>query len=50
MSNIAKVRTLLETMRSIAPVLTEEEISDIGVILNRACNRLIKESEGRKYE
>lgn len=44
MTHIAKVRKLLETMRMIAMYLTDEEISQIGLILMKAIKRM--ESEG----
>lgn len=39
------VRALLETIHMVAPVLTENEASDIARILNRVLNRLEKEAE-----
>lgn len=43
--NIAKVRSLLETMRVVAIHLTEEEISEIGKILLQAIYRMEKEQQ-----
>jgi len=40
-----KVRMLLETIRELAPTMTDEEISDIGKILLKVINRLLNESE-----
>ena len=45
MASIVKIRKLLETIRYLAPHLTDEEISEIGKVLNKATERLIKESE-----
>ncbi|MGL4570472.1 MAG: hypothetical protein ACRCVJ_05370 [Clostridium sp.] len=45
MCNLAKVRTLLETIRVIGPHLNEVEIASIGMILNAAIERMTKESE-----
>lgn len=45
MNNLAKVRTLLETIRIIAPHLNDNEITAIGLILNSAIERMEKESE-----
>jgi len=45
MADIAKVRTLLKTMRGIALHLTDEEISEIGKVLLNAINRLEKEQQ-----
>jgi len=42
-ADLAKVRTQLETMRKLAVHLTEDEISDIGVVLQKAIDRKIKE-------
>lgn len=45
MTDIAKKRTLLATMHQIAIHLTEDEISDIGLILLRATQRMEKETK-----
>ncbi|BDR67224.1 hypothetical protein K144312032_14520 [Clostridium tetani] len=45
MVDVAKVRELLEVMRELAPVMTDDEISDIGLVLMRVTNRLLNESE-----
>ncbi|HID0880221.1 TPA: hypothetical protein ACXDAY_001152 [Clostridium botulinum] len=44
-ANVAKIRQLIITVRELAPVMTDEEISDIGQILMRVTNRLLNESE-----
>jgi hypothetical protein len=41
---LSKVRNLLETIRHLAPVLNDEEISDIGNVLLRATDRLLQEA------
>jgi len=41
-TDLAKVRTLLETVKKLAIYLTEDEISDIGLILDRSINRMLK--------
>lgn len=46
MPDMLKVRKLLESVQSLAVHLTDEEISDIGEVLYRATERLLKESEG----
>lgn len=46
MADIAKVRNLLETLRMIAVHLTDDEISEIGKVLMKATDRMLKESEG----
>ena len=43
-SSMAKVRILLETIRHIAVHLNDEEIAAIGIILNKALNRLESEN------
>ncbi|APQ72336.1 hypothetical protein [Clostridium botulinum] len=45
MTDVAKVRNLLEVIKELAPVMTDEEISHIGQILMRVTNRLLNESE-----
>ncbi|WFD11996.1 hypothetical protein [Tepidibacter hydrothermalis] len=45
MSSIGKIRVLLETMRGVAHYLTDEEISEIGVVLLKAMSRMEKEQE-----
>ncbi|WP_282804255.1 hypothetical protein [Clostridium tetani] len=45
MTNVAKVKNLLEVIKELAPVMTDEEINDIGHILMRVTNRLLNESE-----
>lgn len=44
MANVAKVRILLETIRELAPSMTDKEISDIGKILLKVTIRLLNES------
>lgn len=44
MSDMAKARDLIETIRYLAPILTEDEISDIGKVLLKATDRLLKEA------
>lgn len=46
MVEMSKRRTLLETMRAVIFFLTEEEIRDIGLVLQRAIERIEKEVEG----
>ncbi|SHJ88907.1 hypothetical protein SAMN02745883_00725 [Caminicella sporogenes DSM 14501] len=45
MTDISKIRKLLVVMRSLAFYLTDEEISEIGLILKKAIERLKKEQE-----
>lgn len=45
MNNLAKVRTLLETIRVIGPHLNDTEIALIGVVLADAIERMERESE-----
>lgn len=45
MTNLEKVRALLEIIRIIAPHLNDDEITAIGLILNKAIERIEKESE-----
>lgn len=45
MGNIAAVRILLETIRNIAFSLSDKEIRDIALVVNRALDRLEKENE-----
>jgi hypothetical protein len=40
MVDVAKVRALMEMMRNIALHLTNEEINQIGFIVNKAIDRL----------
>lgn len=42
--NMAKVRQLLETIKALAPVMNEDEISEIGVVMLKVLDRLEKES------
>lgn len=44
-ADLAKVRTLLETVKKLAIYLTEDEISDIGLVLDRSINRMLKMQE-----
>jgi hypothetical protein len=48
MPDMGKVRKLLEAVRMMAVHLSEDEISDIALILNMAAERL--EREGRVRE
>lgn len=48
MVNVAKIRQLIATVRELAPYMTDEEISDIGVVLLGVTNRLLEESEGQE--
>lgn len=41
-ADLAKVRTLLETVKALAIYLTDDEISDIGLILDKSINRMLK--------
>lgn len=41
--DVPKVGRLLETIRVLAPCMTEEEISDIAKILLKVTNRLLKD-------
>lgn len=41
----AKVRQLLVTIRELAPVMNEDEISEIGVVMLKVIERLEKENE-----
>lgn len=43
-SNPAKVRQLLTTIRELAPVMNEDEISEIGVVMLKVLKRLEKEN------
>lgn len=43
MSTIAKARMLLQTIKNMAMFLTDDEISDIGKVLQRAILRMSKE-------
>lgn len=43
MPDMAKVRDLMKCMRGLVIFLNDEEISDIGKVLQRAAKRLIKE-------
>lgn len=45
MANPAKVRDLLMVLRQVAPFLTDEEISDLGIIVLGALERMEKENE-----
>lgn len=45
MANVAQARTLIETIRAVAMHLNEEELNQIGLVLNMAIERMIKESE-----
>lgn len=42
-ADLAKVRKLLVAVRELAVHLTDEEISDIGMVLDKACTRLLRE-------
>lgn len=44
MATLAKVRILLETIRKVAFYLNDEEISELGIVLNKAVERMIKEN------
>lgn len=48
MTDISKVRMLLEAVNTIAIHLSDEEISDIGLVLLRATERLIQEGKVAK--
>jgi len=43
--NSAKVRQLLTTIRELAPVMNEEEITEIGIVMLKVLKRLEKENE-----
>lgn len=43
MASIGKIRVLLGSMRDIAHYLTDEEISEIGLVLLKAMDRMEKE-------
>lgn len=47
---VAKIRKILDITRKLAPFLTEQEASDIAKVYDRACDRLLAESqeEGRR--
>lgn len=47
-SNMAKARQLLTTIKELAPVMNEDEISDIGVVMLRVLKRLEKENESNE--
>lgn len=44
MGNPGKVRMMLEVIRSLAPVMTDDEISDISKVMLRVTERLEKEN------
>ncbi|WP_434302692.1 hypothetical protein [Clostridium botulinum] len=47
MTDVAKVRNLLEVIKELAPHMTDKEISEIGQVLLKVTNRLLNnESEG----
>jgi len=48
MVEIWKVRKLLEAINTMAVHLNEDEISDIGEVLLKATERLIKEQESHE--
>lgn len=48
MASIAKVRQLIETITRLAIYLNDDEISDIGKILLKATNRMLREAENEK--
>lgn len=43
--SLSKVRTLLQVFRSIAPHLNDEEISEIGLVIIKAINRMEEEQK-----
>lgn len=46
--NPAKVRQLLVTIRELAPVMNEDEISEIGIVMLKVLKRLEKENESNE--
>ena len=42
--NPSKVRHLLVTIRELAPVMNEEEITEIGIVMLKVLKRLEKEN------
>lgn len=44
----AKVRQLLVAIRELAPVMNEDEISEIGVVMLKVIERLEKENESNE--
>ena len=44
-ANVGKIRQMLTVIRELAPVMTDEEISEIGQVLIKITNRLLNESE-----
>ena len=47
-ANVGKIRNLLETIRVLAPVMTDEEISEIGEVLLKVTHRLFKNESEEK--
>ena len=47
MVEVTNVRDLIETIKGMAMYLTDEEISDIGIVLLRATKRIEKEQEAK---
>lgn len=47
MADVAKVRNLLEVINRLAIAMTDDEISDIGLVLMKVTNRLLNESEDK---
>ena len=45
MADMTKCRELLKVVRELVTYLTDEEISDIGEVLMRATDRMLKEQE-----
>jgi hypothetical protein len=42
--DLAKVRIIKENFNKLVVFLNEEEISDIAIVLDRACDRLLSEA------
>jgi hypothetical protein len=45
MTNIPKVRKILEVIHELATYLNDDEIRDIGLVLQRTIDRIEKEQE-----
>ena len=45
----AKIRQLLVAIRELAPVMNEDEISQIGVVMLKVLERLEKENESNEF-
>ena len=48
MGNIAKARTIIEAIRTLAPIMNDEEISDMAKVIIKITSRLEKENNSKE--